>query len=140
MKYIKNSFILKCLLPFIVVYIIFLIITYITNFYYPAPERPLNIPDDAVYHGGVEGYFFEIVNKYDFSVRIRVYKDYDGRLVSDGIYTGKDYLLLPYVRDSLHKYIANLVCPGREDSMIALRINILNPCPFIVILKRYKIK
>jgi len=140
MKYIKNSFILKCLLPFIVVYIIFLIITYITNFYYPAPERPLNIPDDAVYHGGVEGYFFEIVNKYDFSVRLRVYKDYDGRLVSDGIYTGKDYLLLPYVRDSLHKYIAYLVCPGREDSMIALRTNILNPCPFIVILKRYKIK
>lgn len=139
MKYIKNSFILKCLLPFIVVYIIFLIITYITNFYYPAPERPLNIPDDAVYHGGVEGYFFEIVNKYDFSVRLRVYKDYDGRLVSDGIYTGKDYLLLPYVRDSLHKYIAYLVCPGREDSMIALCTNILNPCPFIVILKRYKI-
>ena len=28
-------------------------------------ERPLNIPDDAVYHGGAEGYFFEIVNKFE---------------------------------------------------------------------------
>ena len=137
MKYIKNSFIIKILLLLSAVLIIFFVITYITNFYYPAPERPLNIPDDAVYHGGAEGYFFEIVNKFDFTVRLRIYRDYDGKLISDGIYAGKDYLLLPYVRDSLHKYIGYLVYPGKEDSLIALRTNILNPCPFLVIIKRY---
>jgi len=97
---------------FIVIVVIALLILFF-NFFVnidggcDPPEKPINVPSEAVWAGGCDGgYWIELVAIEKDKVRFRIYRDWNGDLILDADFEYKDCNDFRLTNSNWTEYIA----------------------------------
>ena len=69
-------------------------------------ERPVNVPVSAVWQGGCDGgNWMELVDIKDDTIRLRIYRDWNGKLILDADFVSENSNGLPLTKTNWSEYI-----------------------------------